>query len=73
MAEEEQPEWLKELHEQPEADPYYPGTDPDGKKRMDLFAGRFASEDSTMQGVSRPEKDFEAKPKPGAVQRSPFV
>lgn len=56
----------------PEKD-YYPGEDLDGRERLDLFAGRFAARNSEMQNVTRPPEDFEPKPKPGAVQRSPFV
>ena len=70
---EEVPEWLKELTEEPKED-YFPGTDPDGKERLDPFALHYAAPNSAMSAsVQRPPEDFEPKPKPGAVQRSPFV
>lgn len=75
MAEEERPAWLDEiLAPQPEAEPFYPGIDPDGKERLPLFAGRFAAKDTAMQGVTRPIEDYDdTKPQPGAVALSPFV
>jgi hypothetical protein len=57
--------------DEPEVEPYFPGTDPDGKERLPPFAGRFAAKDMAMTDVEDPRP--KPKTEPGAVARSPFV
>jgi hypothetical protein len=62
---------LKAQADPDEDEPYYPGTDPDGKERLPPFAGRFAAQDTAMAGVERPGGPSSTKP--GATAPSPFV
>lgn len=58
--------------EQDEEEPEYPGTDPDGRERLPLFAGRFAAASTAMEGVERPPAEPRSTA-PGEVAASPFV
>jgi hypothetical protein len=62
---------LAEEPQEPEA--HYPGVDPDGRERLPMFGGVFASKDFAMPPDVDRSKEPPREFPPGTVAASPFV